>query len=154
MWQSEYEKKSIRRSKITIGAAVVLAALLLIWALSVPQPSMGKRQPPVFDTKCVVTRVVDGDTIECDDIAIRLLGIDAPEMDWSTTRSRSAGPGYASQQALVEILGRERQTVGLRFEKRLGDVYGRVLAHVYLLDGRAIGELMIQAGHATYRESY
>ncbi len=147
----ESERHSLARAKALIAALVTCFILLLAFVIY-----MDDWGPPVapFDTKCVVTRVVDGDTIECDGISIRLLGIDAPEMDWSTTRSRTQGPGYQSQQALIEILGRERQTVGLRFEGRLGDVYQRVLAHVYLLDGQSVGELMIQAGHATYRETY
>ena len=152
-FQSSSEKRAERRANAII--ALCLATVIVMIAGAFYLDGRGAKAPqPVWDTKCVVTRVVDGDTIECDDIPVRLLGFDSPEMDWSTTRSRTQGPGYEAQQALIEILGRSRATVGLRFEKRLGDVYGRVLAHVYLLDGRAVGELMIQAGHATYRESY
>ena len=155
-WQSEREKKSIRNSKIQILTLLFSVALVFMWAFWMDHQA---RQPQetegaVWDTKCVVTRVVDGDTLECDGIPVRILEIDAPEVDWTTQRSMSQGPGYESQQALISILGQDRATVGLRFENRLADVYERLLAHVYLLDGTSVGDLMIQAGHATYRESY
>ena len=112
-------------------------------------------QPPEYDTQCVVTRIIDGDTIECDDISIRLLGIDAPEIDWLTDQGQSGTPGWEARQELANILTMNRgNRVYLKLGPRLGDIYGRVLAKIYTGDGEDIQQLMIDSGHATYREIY
>ena len=93
----------------------------------------------------VVSYVADGDTVylrpegQHHPIAVRLLGIDAPEICQTG--------GVAARQALQDLL--LDQTVDLRMERR--DDYGRQLAQVYW-QGRDVGRWMVQQGLAwSYR---
>ena len=93
----------------------------------------------------VVRYVADGDTVYVrpdghhEQIAVRLLGIDAPEIC-------QAG-GVAARQALQDLL--QDQWVELRIERR--DDYGRQLAQIHW-QGRDVGRWMVQQGLAwSYR---
>jgi micrococcal nuclease len=96
------------------------------------------------DTSARVTRVVDGDTIRLDGLgSVRLIGIDTPEVfgdhecfgrQASAFAKRSLAPGAPV-----------RYRVGV--EQR--DRYGRLLAYVYLPDGRLFNELLAERGYAT-----
>lgn len=89
---------------------------------------------------CTVRRVVDGDTIHCGGERVRLLLVDAPEMD--------QGPfGRAAQAFLEAILpvGSEARLV-LDVERR--DRYGRLLAYVHRPDGRMVNAMMVRQGFA------
>lgn len=84
----------------------------------------GPASPQVATTACELTRIVDGDTIECrPGVRVRLIGMDTPEMS-------QAPFGREVRDTLAGVM-----TVGttLRLE---GDVeqtdrYGRVLAYVW-----------------------
>lgn len=89
---------------------------------------------------CVVERITDGDTISCGGERVRLLLIDAPEMD--------QGPfGRAAQAFLEAVLpvGADARLV-LDVERR--DRYGRLLAYVYRPDGRMVNAMMVRQGFA------
>jgi micrococcal nuclease len=98
--------------------------------------------------KAVVTRVIDGDTIDCDvdlgfyihlkKIRFRLLGIDAPEM-YGMTRMA----GWESKEFLREQI--EGKEVMIQTDK--DDSFGRWLAYIYL-DDVNINDLMIERGYA------
>jgi micrococcal nuclease len=83
-----------------------------------------------------VTRVVDGDTIDVrmpdgDDETVRYIGIDTPETVKPGTPVQCGGPeAHAVNERLVG-----GQTVTLRFDAERRDVYGRLLAYVYLPGG-------------------
>ena len=145
---------TIQKSRIRTIAITMAAALVSVFFIWIFQNQPQEPEPPNFDTLCVVTRVIDGDTIECDNVVIRLIGIDAPEINWSSTGSRSTGPGFESQQALIRILSPLPRLIGLNFNNRLADIYGRVLAHTYLLDGESIQQLMLDRGYAKIREVF
>ena len=80
-----------------------------------------------------VTHVVDGDTIDVtlaggDEETVRYIGIDTPETVKPNTPVQCGGPrAHAVNETLVG--GR---TVTLRFDAERRDVYGRLLAYVYL----------------------
>jgi micrococcal nuclease len=80
-----------------------------------------------------VTHVVDGDTIDVDmpdgdEETVRYIGIDTPETVKPDTPVQCGGPkAHAVNERLVG--GR---TVTLRFDAERRDVYGRLLAYVYL----------------------
>jgi micrococcal nuclease len=80
-----------------------------------------------------VTHVVDGDTIDVampdgSHEAVRYIGIDTPETVKPGTPVQCGGPrAHAVNERLVG--GR---TVTLRFDAERRDVYGRLLAYVYL----------------------
>ena len=80
-----------------------------------------------------VTHVVDGDTIDVSmpdgsDETVRYIGIDTPETVKPDTPVQCGGPkAHAVNERLVG--GR---SVTLRFDAERRDVYGRLLAYVYL----------------------
>lgn len=112
-----------------------------------PSASQGCSGPPVgvpapgSRIPCEVTRVIDGDTIECAGLgSVRLLLIDAPEMD--------QGPfGPAARSVLAGLL-----PLGARLELEIdldpNDQYGRTLAYAHLPDGRIANEELLRAGVA------
>ena len=90
---------------------------------------------------CVIQRVVDGDTIRCEDgRRVRLLLIDAPERD--------QGPFGALAAAELERLLPRGTAVMLETDVQKHDRYGRLLAYLHLPDGRLVNEEMLRAGFA------
>ena len=87
-----------------------------------------------------VTHVVDGDTIDVampdgDEETVRYVGIDTPETVKPDTPVQCGGPkAHAVNERLVG--GR---SVTLRFDAERRDVYGRLLAYVYLPAARPGG---------------
>jgi micrococcal nuclease len=147
---------------MTRRAARASALLVLLAACGAPVPAAAPRQqvsadssaPPAPRSRgaaepattsaasaCTVARVVDGDTLVCDDgIRVRLLLIDAPELS-------QAPFGEAAKTRLEELAG-----VGtvLRVEEdvRRLDPYGRLLAYLWLADGRMVNEELLRSGVA------
>jgi micrococcal nuclease len=107
---------------------VVLVAVALTRCGS---PNAGSE--PHEPTTAGVTHVVDGDTIDVrlsngDDETVRYIGIDTPETVKPDTPVQCGGPrAHAVNERLVG--GR---TVTLRFDDEVRDVYGRLLAYVYV----------------------
>ncbi|TCW62169.1 thermonuclease family protein [Treponema sp. J25] len=102
-----------------------------------------------------VEEVVDGDTIKVRlsgsiprslkaRETIRLLGIDAPETE-SSPRPVGFFGEEAKKYARRLLL---QQRVFLAFDWDLRDRYGRLLAYVYLPDGRCVNKLLIEEGYA------
>jgi micrococcal nuclease len=94
-----------------------------------------------------VTRVVDGDTVEVQldgrEEDVRYIGVDTPETVKPDTPVQCFGPqASAFNHHLVE--GRR---VRLVFGAERRDVYGRLLAYVYL-DGRFVNAELIRRGLA------
>jgi micrococcal nuclease len=94
-----------------------------------------------------VVRVVDGDTIEValgggtDDV--RYIGVDTPETVKPGEPVQCYGPeASAFNHRLVE-----GETVRLVFDHELRDVYGRLLAYVYVGD-RFVNAALVRGGYA------
>lgn len=100
---------------------------------------------------CEAPRAIDGDTIRCANIprAIRLIGIDAPELPGHCRRGRQCTPGdgHAARRALAALLAAGPVVV---HPSPRNDRYGRLLAHV-LADGLDAGCAMITASWAVER---
>ena len=100
----------------------------------------GGSSEPSGPVSARVTHVVDGDTIDVDlpdgsDDTVRYIGIDTPETVKPDTPVQCGGPeAHALNERLVG-----GQTVTLRFDAERRDVYGRLLAYVYLPSARPGG---------------
>jgi len=76
-----------------------------------------------INTTCTVTYVVDGDTLDCDGVRIRLADINAPELDQSG--------GVEAKNALRDLVLNKKIFLDIDdVEPR--DKYGRVVAVVYV----------------------
>ncbi|MBI4542528.1 MAG: thermonuclease family protein [Gemmatimonadetes bacterium] len=96
---------------------------------------------PVRETSaCVVTRVVDGDTVDCEQVGrVRLIGIDTPE--------RSQAPyGGRAAQALARLVP-VGSSVQLELDVEPRDRYGRVLAYLWT-NGVLVNWAMVRQGWA------
>jgi len=117
---------------------------ILIALLSITTFAASSQTPDIaFATReGRVLRIVDGDTIELyDGETVRLLGIDTPEM----------GTEFAMEAKLLTMELLSRQDVYLETDEQERDVYGRLLAHVYVItdDGwLLVNEELVRAGLA------
>lgn len=90
-----------------------------------------------------VVHVYDGDTLKlADGRRIRLLGINTPELGRDGRQDQPFAHS-AAQWLEVHTKGREVYWVQSRGKQ---DRYGRMLAHVYLPDGRLVAEGLAEAG--------
>lgn len=89
---------------------------------------------------CRVTRIVDGDTVHCDRLRIRLLLIDAPER-------KQAPFGRRATEALARLVPMG-STVRLEYDVDRTDRYGRTLAYLYTPNGTFVNEAMVREGYA------
>lgn len=90
---------------------------------------------------CVVERVVDGDTVVCEDAGrVRLLLIDTPELD--------QGPFGEVAKVALEGLLPVGIRVGLETDVDTHDQYDRLLAYLFLPDGRMVNEVLLEMGVA------
>jgi micrococcal nuclease len=116
-----------------LRAPPFIAAVLVFVAVSRGCGSGGSSDEPSGPVNVRVTHVVDGDTIDVampggDEETVRYIGIDTPETVKPDTPVQCGGPkAHAVNERLLG--GR---TVTLRFDAERRDVYGRLLAYVYL----------------------
>lgn len=109
-----------------------------------------ERESASADRSCYpVTRVVDGDTFKIDigeakDDTVRMLGVDTPE----TVKPGTPVQPYGKEASdyTKELL--QNETVCLELDVQERDVYGRLLAYVYLRDGTFVNERLLREGYA------
>ena len=108
----------------------------------------------MYHYKAKILRVVDGDTVDAIvDLGchvqiterLRLLGVDAPEKRKPTKEAGDAATDY-----LRELI--EGKQVAIKTELDKSGKYGRLLATIYLDDGKNVNDLMVTSGHAVYRD--
>jgi len=99
-----------------------------------------------LDETVTIDHVYDGDTVKlADGRKLRLIGINTPE---TASRNKTAQP-YANQaRHYFDELIKESKTVQIRYGVQKKDRYGRLLAHIFLIDKRNISALMLQKGYA------
>jgi micrococcal nuclease len=111
----------------------LIAAVLVVVAISRGCGDDGGPDEPSGPVSARVTHVVDGDTIDVampdgEEEAVRYIGIDTPETVKPDTPVQCGGP---KAHAVNERLVGDR-SVTVRFDAERRDVYGRLLAYVYL----------------------
>lgn len=125
-------------SLVSVAILVILIVVLVT----------GDGDEPATSTEARVTRVVDGDTVEADvdgtEEDVRYIGVDTPE---------SVKPGtpvecFALKASHFNERLVEGKTVRLEYDAEQRDVYGRLLAYVYLGDTFVNAEL-VERGYAT-----
>ena len=104
----------------------------------------------MYEYKCKVLRVVDGDTVDVridlgfnvwHKCRVRLLGINAPE---SRTRDlEEKARGLAAKQWLIDKL----EFKSVEMQSHGTGKYGRVLGELFV-EGVNINKLMVKEGHA------
>jgi endonuclease YncB( thermonuclease family) len=93
----------------------------------------------------MVDRVYDGDTIKLKDGRhIRILGVNAPEIDHGKERSGQA-LGAESRLATEAFFDANKQ-VRLFYDVQRFDRYGRTLAHAYDLKGNSLSAHLLRKG--------
>ena len=113
---------------ILLGVAIGLCVRYSIW-LTPSTPQM---------EQALVSRVIDGDTIELQDgRRVRYLGIDTPELG-----EYYGAEATAKNRALVE-----GKLVELQSGKRDQDEYGRLLRYIYV-DGVFVNTELVAQGYA------
>ena len=119
------------------------AAALASAAPSVSPPPVA----PVPTEQGVVTRLVDGDTLDVTlggtRTRIRLLNVDTPETVKDNTPVQCMGPEASARLKQLAPVG---STVGLVFDVERLDQYGRTLAMVVTAGGQNASEVLAQEG--------
>jgi micrococcal nuclease len=119
-------------------AAVLVATVYLVRRDGTPFPS--------FDgaPSARVQRVVDGDTVHLAGLgSVRLIGVDTPEVYGQV---ECFGP---QASAFAKSVLRRGTTVRYRAGTEAHDRYGRLLAYVWLTDGRLFNRMLVERGYAT-----
>jgi micrococcal nuclease len=98
-----------------------------------------------------VKYVIDGDTVVLtSEVRVRLIGIDAPEVDHSDYGLKGEPYGVEATEYLRALIG--SKPVRLESGSEPQDKYGRTLAYLFLPDGVFVNQKMVEAGFAeTYR---
>lgn len=93
-----------------------------------------------------VAHVVDGDTLHLQDgRKVRLIGINTPEIG----RAGEPSQAFARQayKTLIQLV-KSGDTIGLSYDQDKYDRYKRLLAYVYLDDGRSVERVLLAKGLA------
>jgi micrococcal nuclease len=140
-----------RRAILALVGIVVLAAMV-----AADRAGLFGKSPPAdlakyHNRSFAVVRVIDGDTldIDCPDggsphTRVRLWGVDTPETVKPDTPVQYFGP----EASAFTHRAADGKTVTLELERRTTrDKYGRLLAYVFLDDGRMLNRLLVQQGY-------
>ena len=100
------------------------------------------------DIFCDTTQVVDGDTLRCGVLRVRLASIDAPEMPGHCRRGRECvdGDPYASKAHLERLV----QKGSVTCRQTDIDRYGRIVA-MCKVNGLDLSCSQVRGGHAVIR---
>ena len=120
---------------------LLIAFFLLLFNVGKCQ-TLPQHLPYGYSIKSKVARVIDGDTFVLSDSQhVRMLGINTPEI---ARLNKPAEPFADSASHFVKSLIEGKQ-VKLTFDENTYDIFGRVLAYVWLTDIAGKDSLWIQA---------
>ncbi len=95
---------------------------------------------------CSSPYVIDGDTMQCGDVRVRLAGIDAPELHGCKAgRTCTKGNATAARNALIGLTRTDVDCTALEVDR-----YGRTVA-LCAAAGLDLSCAMIDSGHAVAR---
>ncbi len=124
--------------------ATCLAVLLVILVAAFLPAHAGSSSLPA-----TVVRVVDGDTLVVRaagrEETVRLIGVDTPETVHPTIGAQPGGP---EASAFTRRLLPPGTRVTLELDVQQRDRYGRMLAYIYLPDGRMLNAELLRTGLA------
>ena len=131
-------RRSLRPSHAWFSHLVLASGLLLVACGSEDdRPAAGS------DRHARVTKVTDGDTIRLGELGpVRLIGVDTPEVYGGSECFGREASDFARR--LLPLGTRVRYRVGV--DER--DPYGRLLAYVWLPDGRMLNRVLVERGYA------
>ena len=105
-----------------------------------PLAGDGPVEPVRLTEACEVTRIVDGDTIDCEPFGrIRLIGMDTPEAD-------QAPFGQMATQTLANLIPVGSEVL-IEPDIEATDQYGRILGYIWS-GGGMVNWTMVRAGYA------
>lgn len=132
-----------------------VATCLLVWTLAACATAVDADEPArllrVFDADTILVQMADGVREK-----VRLLGVDAPEVQGYRDAEAGGEEAKARAQALLGAGPLQLETDKTADGR---DRYGRLLCYVRLPDGRDLGRTLIEEGYArayrrfTYRRS-
>lgn len=145
-YKRPYQPRSRKKGGGFGGILLTLLIFLILGAVIVSLPV--NRQPRESATGSVY--VIDGDTVILSKVHIRLLGIDAPEMEQTC---RIEGSDYACGRDARNALKNRIGKAAIRCEKEGFDKYGRDLGRCYLGD-TDLNQWMVEQGWAVSYGDY
>lgn len=131
--------------------------LLLCLSLGLILALPARASEPMAPLQGMVKWIYDGDTLEVEGAGtVRLIGIDVPEKEASRRDRYLADQGVSpARQRRASLAAREfnikrvkGRQVWLVLDEPPRDKYGRLLAYVYLPDGRLLNRLLVEQGMA------
>jgi len=134
-----FPQKTENRKQKTQAVCLILVLMAWLLACACGRAPLGPPQ------KARVTQVVDGDTlILAGGVRVRLLGIDAPEME----RDGRAAEFLAHKAKAYLAQLTEGKEVRLEYGPLRYDHYGRLLAHIFLADNTLVEAALLRQGLA------
>jgi endonuclease YncB( thermonuclease family) len=104
-------------------------------------------QAQKIDTWTQAKIAQSGDTLLVEGRQLKLAGVYAPDMGDPSKRSDPPRPlSRESQTFLNRLLANNQMRIGIEYDEKKMDEFGRPVAHVFLEDGRNISELILEAG--------
>ncbi len=126
---------------LTLKVTLVLITLFLVLFNYSNCQSLPQYLPYGYTITSRVARVIDGDTFVLSDSQhVRMLGINTPEI---ARLNKPAEPFADSAAHFVKLLIEGKQ-VKLTFDENTYDIFGRLLAYVWLIDVSGKDSLWIQ----------
>ncbi len=159
-------RKKVPRGWKGISYLLVLAVVYVFYQLAGQQFGASEVKKDSYRDRvpCTVLKVYDGDTFKCrlengEEVRVRLIGVDTPE---SRRNKKAYRDAHRSDKSVEEILRLGKMAseftkslippgtvVYLETDVQVHDRYGRLLAYVYLPDGRMLNEVLVAEGYAT-----
>jgi len=127
-------------------AKTITVAILTVVTLLLGCTAKGSSEGKKAEYRSVyVERVPDGDTVEANIQGrverIRLIGIDAPELDQRPW-------GKRSKKFLQDLVSASGWQLGIEYDVEKRDKHDRILAYLWARDGKMINEEIVRSGYA------